>query len=155
MSNELYLRKEIEQQDAKDAEQDVRDVRKTQIKILASNITSAGNVPGLTFNNLVTGKWYRLYGQMRMFSESNNGVITNINENSNNLASYFHRNNDGNSQPSVQGVHVLFKATGTDVEVNLGAATASAYLAGNNTRSQSWLGIEELNYEIVETTDWT
>jgi hypothetical protein len=137
----------------------VRERNKVQTKILASNVTTNGTISSLTFSNLVIGKWYECTIQARLHvNEGATDIRAQIfaNHNSVNIASVDYQNRQTSSTAGdvlVAGAAFKFKAETTTLVFDAASASANSFIAGNNTRAQTFVQLEERN-DLIETTEW-
>lgn len=112
--------------------------------ILASDVTSNGDIAGLQFSGLTIGKRYRLSGSIA--SQDSAGGVSNV------IVAYsgasatgtiygrIHFNNATNTQGVTSGVSLTFEATSTNVYFNL---TSVGTIFGNGSKDQSFLQLVE------------
>lgn len=157
MSNELYLRKEIEQQDAKDIEQDdiLNDrATKWQVKILSSNRTTDGVIPDLTFNNLEIGKTYKLGGMIWHETEADDGGDLGIVNGAQEVAKTTYNPSAGGGTARVCiGLNEVFTAVATTLTFIGNSLSATHSIAGDGSRGETHVILEELPYH-EETDQW-
>lgn len=151
MSNELYLRKEIEQQDAKDQEQD--DILDNRIvKWQRKEFVGPTNDNGIKiqFNNLEIGKTYKITGEARIGNSdaTKNKVTFN---NGSTFLMQIEYDNPANSFGNIEaGNSIVFVADDTVLTVNAENFNSIA----SRTLFSAAAILEELPYH-EETTQWT
>ena len=160
MSNELYLKKEIEQQDAKDQEQDnILDNRtiKWKIHALDADLTADQNdIPSLRFNNLEPGKTYRVGIYMKAV---NGGTTANITAFSDSLGTILRNQNkvdaNGNEDRSITYTSTIFVAADPILKFSYVEFDPGALVEGGDggTYQETYAILEELPYH-EETDQW-
>lgn len=157
MSNELYLKKEIEQQDAKDQElesskQDIITFPFKK-KVLLGSTSSIGLLANLQFNNLEVGKKYRITFYHQIIWNGNTQAVNQVSiyNNATGTGSRLVRSilggqhNDNNIVGS--SVYEVFEASDTTLVFRLDNSTSC------NLQAESYAILEELPLH-EETDQW-
>jgi len=122
-----------------------------QTKILSADQTSNGTISDLTFNNLRVGTWYEITGKAYFTTDAGTAdpvvelsvvhdgstidyTIVGINETS-----------DTSGDVNSVAVATKFQATATSVTFVGANLTANSYINGNNTRSETYMQLEQRN----------
>jgi hypothetical protein len=128
-----------------------------QTKTLSANVSSDITMSDLTFSNLTVGKWYDIKGQFFLAvnqSATNTTVYVEATHNSTVIASpYFQVSTASDTQDDyvVLSINTSFQATATTLTFVAQSATATSTVAGNGTRSQTFIQLEERN-DLRETS---
>lgn len=134
---------------------------KYQEKILASDITvSTDPVPSLGFNNLTIGRKYKVTGQVsavvNTVSSTSFAALLVVHDGNFLCVGSIREDDAGglirNATFSIDSG--VFEATATTVTADVNITGVSNFIAGNGTKSETWLQIEELPRH-EETTDFT
>jgi hypothetical protein len=134
----------------------VKERNRVQTKYVAADTTD-GDLSELTCSNLVIGKWYEVTGQMYMATDvgASNTSVTLTATHDSAVVSYNILAITESVDTSVDAVTVAlafkFKATATTLTFSAGSASASSYIAGDGTKAESYIQIEERN-DLIETT---
>lgn len=149
MALELYRKKQQEVQTAKDLDQDTKSLSKTQTKILAANQSGIATI--MTFNNLIIGEWYEVWGQTRGSAPTAGSLWNSLVHNGVTLSAVAYTERGSLTVPTLSLPKAIFQATATTVTFeNLSGNTVE----GDATRLKTWISLEHLpNHE--ETTQWT
>lgn len=140
--------------------------RKSQIKYLTGDVTSNDtDVSDLHFSNLTIGRIYRVFGQFKL-NASGGGDPHNYNIRIYNHASTINGvttvsiaewfDDDASSttySDNTNHPYVVFTAAETDLKVS--ASISLMNFLGDATLGESWLRLEDVTDEMLETTDWT
>lgn len=129
--------------------------KKVQTKMLTADITTDNiDLSDLQFDNLTIGKWYRISGQILGF---NTGGADNFQlmyrsaaTGGGTLYGECHMYSDG-SKLVFCGVNVVFQAVSTSLYFHTSSLNPAQF-NGNNTRSETWITLEEAN--VAETNQW-
>ena len=127
---------------------------KCQTKYLSAQVSTSGTMSDLTFNNISTGKRYRLYTKGVFLNQSGvEGVISIIHD-SNTISTLY--SSDYNTTPlktSSTSDLISFVATNTSITFSA-TSDGNSRIAGNGTRNNTFAELCELPDTYVETTEW-
>ena len=134
----------------------VKERNRVQTKILSADVTSNGTISDLTFNNLVIGKWYDVTGRFALFvndSSADTTIQVTASHDSATVDVAVFRSNDGTTTLDFAYLAVAFKfkATATTLTFTTSSASAASYVGGSNSRSETYIQLEERN-DLIETT---
>ena len=124
-----------------------------EIKTLQADETgSSGTMSDLTFSNLITGKWYRVSGQV-YFNISGTGtrrIQLDATHNGSVIGTWYARQDSDNFTAGTNNNGVQFLATATSLTFvySIGSAT----ILGNNSQSETHMVLEELNNAVTTTS---
>lgn len=131
----------------------ISSINKVQTKTLSADVTSVGNVAGLSFNSLTVNKLYRVSGVIYIVgnaaTDDINGVITSAGITQARWGAI-------NTQNAAWVLHVnfIFVAGASALTFTVSSVAGAGTLLGNGTREESFLQLEELN-NYAETTLFT
>ena len=133
---------------------------KFERKALTSDVTGTGVLSDLTFNNLVTGKFYRISGQFLQRDDASGWTDSNLNinvrHNSATIGNVNERTRSNSagleSDDKTWHVNIIFEAAASSVTFDVTSST-NTQVIGDGTQAETYVTLEELN-NYTETTDF-
>jgi hypothetical protein len=132
---------------------------KIQTKILSTNVTAAGDVADIAFNNLVIGKWYEVTGQMVMELDvgANDDAVHVQAIHDGAIVAYpwfLIGASDAFLDRIALGISFKFLATATSLTWTAVDASANSRIRGSGSRGDTYIQIEERD-DLINTSDFT
>lgn len=128
-----------------------------QTKLLSANVTSNTTASDLTFSNLTIGKWYDVKGQFRLRLTGSGGDNLVVTATHNATTVGLIKNLQGSTVTTEQDLtfatNFSFQATATTLTFVTTGCSANDILAGDGTRGQTYVQLEERN-DLRETSAW-